>query len=566
MSKRKSDTGFGDEIDTMLEESDDEEGVLMTGGAEAGGEEEEEEEEDEEEGFVGAQPSMTGEYKADSAMDEENEGVGDEMEDKDGPEKGESGTELDGERNEDHDEYLAEDDEEELPDTENVEGSENILNMLGLNQQTQQTQLDSVEPSTKMKKLAMQRARARVKRATAMYMLFSIDVGSRLEKGTSFKDRAAIIKKQYQEMVEVPEQMEVWTAKAVAERERFEREIKAAYEEELAALQTDGMPEDAVITADASLSSLSKMKDLILPLARVKKTVKMDPDVKNIAKDGAVAMTKATELFIAYLGIKCAAVSALRGGKTIQERDFIHLVNSNKTLDFLQEDFPRRAEDDKKKKSSNYAQLPADGGGSEAVDGEKGAQGAAPALRKKSRLEAAAEGSAQLNSFFSKAPAGAPLAPAPLREISKPSKAIEDILGSAGGNGPTSSTPSKGKRGSRGGRSGETDSGAKAKARTKPRGSSSGGEDLLNTLNASDTVSLVDAETAMEEEGVADNSGIGSAAKKGRSGKKGAKGALAKLQSKSVGDGGGDLMAMFGAKSSAAGSGFKPAADIEDLL
>ena len=41
--------------------------------------------------------------------------------------------------------------------------------------------------------------------------------------------------------------------------------------------------------------------DLCLPLARVRRLVKMDPEVKLIAGDAVFLITKATELFIAAL-------------------------------------------------------------------------------------------------------------------------------------------------------------------------------------------------------------------------------------------------------------------------
>lgn len=43
---------------------------------------------------------------------------------------------------------------------------------------------------------------------------------------------------------------------------------------------------------------------LILPLARVRKTVKLDPGVGNISKEGLSVMTKATEVFMTMLAQK----------------------------------------------------------------------------------------------------------------------------------------------------------------------------------------------------------------------------------------------------------------------
>ena len=43
---------------------------------------------------------------------------------------------------------------------------------------------------------------------------------------------------------------------------------------------------------------------LVLPLARVRKTVRLDPSVGNISKEGLLAVAKATELFMAMMADK----------------------------------------------------------------------------------------------------------------------------------------------------------------------------------------------------------------------------------------------------------------------
>ena len=44
---------------------------------------------------------------------------------------------------------------------------------------------------------------------------------------------------------------------------------------------------------------------------RVKKILKLDHDVKNISKEAIVAITKATELFVAYM-VRTSVLSAVR--------------------------------------------------------------------------------------------------------------------------------------------------------------------------------------------------------------------------------------------------------------
>lgn len=82
---------------------------------------------------------------------------------------------------------------------------------------------------------------------------------------------------------------------------------------------------------------------LIFPLARVRKVVKMDPEVRNVSKEGAVALTKASELFLAYLAERSRAYASLRGGRSIQLDDLLQAIHSQQDLSFLTDDFPRRA-------------------------------------------------------------------------------------------------------------------------------------------------------------------------------------------------------------------------------
>ena len=89
------------------------------------------------------------------------------------------------------------------------------------------------------------------------------------------------------------------------------------------------------------LSKLSVSSKLTLPLARVKKIAKLDGDVKALAKDGAVSLAKAVELFIGFISVKSAQTAALRGAKSIKLSDVQHAIHSDVALSFLKEDFPR---------------------------------------------------------------------------------------------------------------------------------------------------------------------------------------------------------------------------------
>ena len=47
--------------------------------------------------------------------------------------------------------------------------------------------------------------------------------------------------------------------------------------------------------------------------ARVKRAIKMDPEVKQVSAEAVALMTKATELFVAHFALKASSTVALRG-------------------------------------------------------------------------------------------------------------------------------------------------------------------------------------------------------------------------------------------------------------
>lgn len=59
------------------------------------------------------------------------------------------------------------------------------------------------------------------------------------------------------------------------------------------------------------------MTDLVLPLARVRKTVRLDPAVGNISKEALQLVAKATEVFIEHM-----AERAWRIGRQVRRKLF----------------------------------------------------------------------------------------------------------------------------------------------------------------------------------------------------------------------------------------------------
>ncbi|CAD6227521.1 GSCOCG00001204001-RA-CDS [Cotesia congregata] len=83
-----------------------------------------------------------------------------------------------------------------------------------------------------------------------------------------------------------------------------------------------------------------KIRELRLPLARVRTIMKSSPDVESIGQDGLFLVTKATEMFIHYL-----ATEAYTKANQKNALDYKHLADvaqTNETLEFLKEIMPRK--------------------------------------------------------------------------------------------------------------------------------------------------------------------------------------------------------------------------------
>jgi hypothetical protein len=108
--------------------------------------------------------------------------------------------------------------------------------------------------------------------------------------------------------------------------ETLAREDKERYQTELAEQIERLGPEEK-----AGKGAPIGRGELCFPLARVKKLIKQDPDVKNIAAAGAKLIAKATELFIAMLAEDAAAAAAANkrrySGVLLVQHTAVHLLH-----------------------------------------------------------------------------------------------------------------------------------------------------------------------------------------------------------------------------------------------
>lgn len=81
-----------------------------------------------------------------------------------------------------------------------------------------------------------------------------------------------------------------------------------------------------------------------LPLARIKKVMKSDPDVKMIAADAPIIFCKACEIFISEVTARAFIVADANKRRTLNKADIAKALGKSDQFDFLI-DFMPRAED-----------------------------------------------------------------------------------------------------------------------------------------------------------------------------------------------------------------------------
>ena len=116
---------------------------------------------------------------------------------------------------------------------------------------------------------------------------------------------------------------------AAEDKERYQREIA----EQLAA----GHVQPA---ANKKHNEELLPHETVIPIGRVKRTCKLDPEVKNITKEATAVVAKATEHFIALIAEQSYKISALSGRRTVKPEDIRDCVHRLPHFEFLRDDFP----------------------------------------------------------------------------------------------------------------------------------------------------------------------------------------------------------------------------------
>ena len=101
-------------------------------------------------------------------------------------------------------------------------------------------------------------------------------------------------------------------------------------------MENDKQQEDLASGTDQQATDANKHKHVQLPLTRVRMMIRSDPDVNIVGQEALMVITKATEMFIAYVARECYTQTIQAKRKTIQKRDFDASIPLRDELAFLE--------------------------------------------------------------------------------------------------------------------------------------------------------------------------------------------------------------------------------------
>ncbi|CAI5757584.1 unnamed protein product [Candida verbasci] len=81
--------------------------------------------------------------------------------------------------------------------------------------------------------------------------------------------------------------------------------------------------------------------DLSLPLSKIKKIFKMDPEYQGASQSAVYTTGLATELFVQYLTEQANLLAKMEKRKKIQYKDFANCIQNHDSLQFLTDTIPK---------------------------------------------------------------------------------------------------------------------------------------------------------------------------------------------------------------------------------
>ena len=100
-------------------------------------------------------------------------------------------------------------------------------------------------------------------------------------------------------------------------------------------------PQDTAVPHDDSTNGEQDSLQMSLPMSKIKKIFKMDPDFSGASQGAIYATGLATELFVQYFVEQASLMAKVDKRKKIQYKDFANAVGGHDALNFLSDTIPK---------------------------------------------------------------------------------------------------------------------------------------------------------------------------------------------------------------------------------
>ena len=120
-----------------------------------------------------------------------------------------------------------------------------------------------------------------------------------------------------------PEERERYQKRGIAEKEKYRKEVER--------LRSLGL----VMEDDVKRKNENQLE---LPVAKVRKICRLDPDVRGISKEAVLLVAKSAELFTSKMGEESMRMAQLQNRRTLLTDDLLDVCSMKEAFLFLRED------------------------------------------------------------------------------------------------------------------------------------------------------------------------------------------------------------------------------------
>lgn len=291
--------------------------------------------------LAGAEEGETAEKTKIMGEDGDSTGDGDAMSSTAATEKNDAGNQRHGKNevhngNDDSSENVdVREADEFVPSSSGTEGSCGNSNGVNLGEQKAQEREEEKGPPPPSQQQKLTRP---VKKARTAYFIFADEKRAEIQaahKGEGVAAQARATGQLWSALS--AEQREIYQKRAAEERDRVAKEMEALRAAGMLPQPSSSSAADGGSATGGGVGSVDN-STFFLPVARIRKISKLDPEVRGVSKEAMLLIAKSSELFLAKLGSDAVNVAQVQNRRKLLPEDVAEVCSTKEQFMFLRED------------------------------------------------------------------------------------------------------------------------------------------------------------------------------------------------------------------------------------